>query len=128
SDSISSRGKASSVHLISCRQTMSGSHSFSQARRCSIRCLIELTFQVAMRMRKIRPLDGTKRGTKVHLSPAGRGRIALAMRSIVLGDPSEGPRLPRGTVTPHPICCANRSLPVGEVDQACGSSRRYSDL
>ena len=47
----SSLGKASSVHLISCRQTMSGEHSFSQVRRCSSRCRIELTFHVAMRMR-----------------------------------------------------------------------------
>jgi len=35
-----------------CRQTMSGEHSFSQASRGSSRCRIELTFQVAMRMRR----------------------------------------------------------------------------
>src|SRR4051794_15587917 len=29
---------------------MSGAHSFSQVNRCSIRCRIELTFQVATRM------------------------------------------------------------------------------
>src|SRR5882757_8422744 len=50
SASISRRGNASSTHLISCRQTISGEHSFSQLTRCSIRCRIELTFHVAMRM------------------------------------------------------------------------------
>ena len=39
-----------STDLISCRQTMSGEHSLSQARRGSSRCRTELTFQVAMRM------------------------------------------------------------------------------
>src|SRR5206468_9030449 len=51
SASISSRGNASSTHLISCRQTISGEHSLSQVRRWSTRCRIELTFQVATRMK-----------------------------------------------------------------------------
>src|SRR5215211_4282111 len=38
------------MHLISCRQTMSGEHSLSQVRRWSIRCRTELTFHVAIRM------------------------------------------------------------------------------
>ncbi len=50
SASNGSRGKASSTHLVSCRQTMSGSRSLSQATALSTRCLIELTFQVAIRM------------------------------------------------------------------------------
>src|SRR5262245_24083315 len=45
-----SRGKASSVHLISCRQTMSGCRSASQLCRLSMRWRMELTFQVAIRM------------------------------------------------------------------------------
>src|ERR1700722_11480495 len=43
------RGNASSMHLVSCRQTMSGLRSASQVRAESVRCLMELTFQVAMR-------------------------------------------------------------------------------
>src|SRR5262249_2247082 len=45
-----SRGKASLVHLISCRQTMSGCCSLSQVCRLSMRWRMELTFQVAIRM------------------------------------------------------------------------------
>src|SRR5947208_5323682 len=51
SASISSRGNASSTHLISCRQTMSGEVSLSKVRRWSSRCRIELTFHVAIRMK-----------------------------------------------------------------------------
>src|SRR5215218_10076685 len=58
SASISSRGNASSTHLISCRQTTSGEHSFSQVSKCSSRCRIELTFQVAIRMKGIRAGNG----------------------------------------------------------------------
>src|SRR5215471_10658516 len=36
---------------------MSGWHSFNQVKRCSILCLIELTFQVAMRMLRRTPLQ-----------------------------------------------------------------------
>src|ERR1700733_480779 len=43
------RGNASSTHFVSCRQTMSGLRSASHVRAESMRCLIELTFQVAMR-------------------------------------------------------------------------------
>src|ERR1700684_362728 len=43
------RGNASSTHLVSCRQTMSGLRSASQVRAESVRCLMELTFQVAIR-------------------------------------------------------------------------------
>src|SRR5215831_4287772 len=50
SASKGSRGKASSTHLVSCKQTMSGCRSASQAVRLSIRCLIELTFHVAICM------------------------------------------------------------------------------
>src|SRR5215470_15012194 len=50
SASKGSRGKASSTHLVSCRTTMSGRRSASQAVRLSILCLMELTFQVAMRI------------------------------------------------------------------------------
>src|SRR6266852_6099879 len=38
------------MHLVSCRQTMSGRRSDSQFTMLSMRCLIELTFQLAMRM------------------------------------------------------------------------------
>src|SRR5215831_13570902 len=50
SASKGSRGKASSTHLVSCRQTMSGRRSESHAVKLSILCLMELMFQVAMRM------------------------------------------------------------------------------
>src|SRR5579864_5295800 len=46
------RGNASSTHLVSCRQTMSGLRSASQVRAESMRCLIEFTFQVARRTGK----------------------------------------------------------------------------
>src|SRR6266542_1903240 len=39
-----------SKHLVSCRQTMSGCRSPSQAVKLSTLCLIELMFQVATRM------------------------------------------------------------------------------
>src|ERR1700722_11137578 len=48
---MASRGNASSTHLISCRQTMSGAQSFSQTKRWSSRWRTEMTFQVAMRMK-----------------------------------------------------------------------------
>src|SRR6476661_10578881 len=63
-----SRGKASSTHFVSCRQTMSGSHSASQATAASRRCLIELTFQVAMRT----VLEGEARA-----AAAGRGGLRI---------------------------------------------------
>src|SRR6185369_8783917 len=44
-----SYGNASSTHLVSCMQTISGWRSASQPTAASRRCLIELTFQVAMR-------------------------------------------------------------------------------
>src|ERR1700730_9799869 len=47
--SNSMRGNASSTHLVSCRQTMSGLRSASQVRAQSVRCLMESTFQVAIR-------------------------------------------------------------------------------
>ncbi len=40
---------ASSGSLVSCRQTTSGWRSSSQGSRRGSRCLIELTFQVAIR-------------------------------------------------------------------------------
>ena len=60
-----SRGKASSTHLVSCRQTMSGCRSLSQATALSTRCLMELTFQVAIRMPKI-PGRDSERMAAVH--------------------------------------------------------------
>src|ERR1700733_3723427 len=54
---MASRGNASSTHLISCRQTMSGAQSFSQTTRWSSRWRTELTFQVAMRMKFGNSLD-----------------------------------------------------------------------
>src|SRR5262249_38591856 len=45
-----SRGKASSTHFVSCRQTMSGCRASSQETSPSRRCLTELTFQVATSM------------------------------------------------------------------------------
>src|SRR5436309_10436701 len=38
------------MHLVSCRHTMSGRRSDSHFTMLSTRCLIELTFQLAMRM------------------------------------------------------------------------------
>src|SRR6476646_9746829 len=65
SASIGWRGNASSTVLVSCKQTMSGARSLSQAVRFSIRCLIELTFQVAMRIGGLRPAwDGAGTLTK----------------------------------------------------------------
>src|SRR5262249_24460684 len=42
-----------SRHLVSCRHTMSGARSLSHATTESVRCLTELTFQVAMRMGRL---------------------------------------------------------------------------
>src|ERR1700743_3343415 len=46
-----SRGNFSSMHLSSCRHAASGCASRNQSSTVSSRALIELTFQVAMRMR-----------------------------------------------------------------------------
>src|SRR5215475_4218332 len=50
SASRGSRGKASSTHLVSWRHTICGWRADSQATRGSRRCLMELTFQVAISM------------------------------------------------------------------------------
>jgi uncharacterized protein (DUF58 family) len=42
----------SSTHLVSCRQTTSGSAALSQPSRCGIRALMEFTFQVAIFIRR----------------------------------------------------------------------------
>ena len=44
------RGKASSTHFSSCRQTTSGSALFTKVARWSSLCLMEFTFQVAIRI------------------------------------------------------------------------------
>src|SRR4051794_29352274 len=45
--SSSRRGNSSLTHLVSCSSTTSGAAVASQSRRCGMRALTELTFQVA---------------------------------------------------------------------------------
>src|SRR3954453_14469004 len=67
SSSCRSAASASSASLVSCRQTTSGERSSSQGSRRGTRCLIEFTFQVAIRTRPpYPPRIGRRRRPKAH--------------------------------------------------------------